>query len=136
MGLPARSALSQLAAEHLFRVGDRRVALPAQHPRDLVHTLRFGQRPHLCIRLAVAHVLRDIVMRVRFRRDLRKVGDHDKLARSCELADFLRDMVRGHSADPHIDLVENKRLDRIDTREDGLEREHHTGYFAARRDLP
>ena len=64
-------------------------------------------------------------------RDLGQMCDHQKLSGLCQLLQQLPDLLGGDPADPHIDLIENKRRRIRRIRKSRLQRQHHPGKLTA-----
>src|SRR5690606_26884126 len=112
----------------------RAVRVATQHAGQLAHALLARQLGQARRRAPVSLELLDAQVVVGAGRDLRQVGDDENLVALGDAAQVRRDPVGRHSADAGIDLIEHQGRHLVQSRKDGLEREHHAGKLAARGD--
>ena len=101
--------------------------MPAEHPLDLVATLRVVEVLDRRVRRVTRHLL-DTEVAVGNTRDLRQVRDGDHLRAAGEPLQGLGDAVGRLATDPRVDLVEDESL----ATRHGRKRERNTGQLAAR----
>jgi hypothetical protein len=110
---------------------DLALRVTAQHPRDLDDSGVAVEHAGVGGRDTFARAFRHDDVVVRAGRDLREVRDGEDLMVRSDTAHGLSHLQADATTNTSVDFVEDERRNVIETRKNGLEREHDTRELAA-----